>query len=386
METLKYRLLTAIRYFGDALFYPFFALYLKSTGLIEDSIGFILSITPIIAIIMNPIYSYFCKNLSITRNVLRIITVLEAIVIIAIGFSTDFMLISILTICLAIFGSCHYGLLDSLTAVYATDSNVNYSTIRIFGSIAYIVATSCGGLIAQAFGYQITFISASVLFIASGVMYSFLKPLSKIENSKKQRNFKVILKNKSFITFIIFYLMFASVMTSVDAFFSVFLETKGISSSQYGFIYSYYVGFEVIVLLVLSKWFKKVNPNLLLLIASFLFVIRMFINFSNLPVGWVIAFSGLRGISYAILLHTMFSYIIKLVGIENTTSAILIVNLGNAIIVALGNNLFGQLIAVTSYQTLYLSGMICASIGFLIGLARFIYYKVKKKQDLHLAS
>ena len=187
-ENFKFKLLTFIRYFGDAFFYPFFALYLKKTGLIEGEIGFILSITPIISIIANPIYSYFCKSSIITKNVLKVITVLEAIVITIIGFSTNFYLVSILTVLLAISGSCHYGLMDSFTAVYAEESGVKYSTIRIFGSIAYIIATTLGGYIIELIGYSYSFIISSVLFIASGILYQLIKPI----DNKPKDNLSVI--------------------------------------------------------------------------------------------------------------------------------------------------------------------------------------------------
>ena len=116
-ETLKFKLLTFIRYLGDSFFYPFFALFLKYNGLIESEIGFILSISPLLGIIMNPIYSSLCKNHKITKKVLMIITVIEAICIFVITNSTNLTGIAILTILIAIFGSCHYGLFDSLMAV-----------------------------------------------------------------------------------------------------------------------------------------------------------------------------------------------------------------------------------------------------------------------------
>ena len=57
MEKFKYRLLTFIRYLGDSFYYPFIALYLKSRGLIESKIGLIISLSPLIGILMNPIYT-----------------------------------------------------------------------------------------------------------------------------------------------------------------------------------------------------------------------------------------------------------------------------------------------------------------------------------------
>ena len=148
-ETNKYKILSLVRYLGDGLFYPFFALYLKSRNLTESNIGFILSIAPLLAIIMNPIYSKVCKSPRITKNVLMIITVIEGVCIGLIAFFKDFYVISAITLLIAIFGSCHYGLMDALAALYCNHAEINYSSIRMFGSVAIIYAADPNILILE---------------------------------------------------------------------------------------------------------------------------------------------------------------------------------------------------------------------------------------------
>jgi len=121
MERIKYRLLTFVRYLGDSLYYPFLSLYLKQCGFIESKIGFILSLSPLIGILINPIYTKICKSLKITKNILTVITILEAIFIALIGLFHSFNVVTFLSIMLAIFGSCHYGMMDSLIAVFSED-------------------------------------------------------------------------------------------------------------------------------------------------------------------------------------------------------------------------------------------------------------------------
>ena len=113
-----------------------------TTGKTPSEIGFILSITPILSILVNPVYANIFKKAKTVRKVLGIITLIEAIVIILIGYSSNFYLVSVLTVCLALSGSAHYGLMDSLINLYANQNNVNYSNIRMYGSIAYIIGTT----------------------------------------------------------------------------------------------------------------------------------------------------------------------------------------------------------------------------------------------------
>lgn len=377
-ETLKFKLLTFIRYFGDAFFYPFFALYLKHTGLVEGEIGFILSITPIISIIANPIYSFFCKNSRITKNILKVITVLEAIVITIIGFSNNFYLVSALTILLALFGSCHYGLMDSFTAVYANISNTQYSTIRIFGSIAYIIATTIGGGIVEKLGYSTSFIIASILFIASGLLYQLIKPFDNLDKSDDKSNtsrYSKIFKNKYLIIFLIFYTILNSTNYSIDSFLSTFYKTIGVDAQGYGIVYSYYVIFEVITMIILSKIKRRPTDEVLFIIASILYTTRMFVFYLNIDLTTIIIITSFKGIVNGIINSIMFPYLIKLVGPKLATTATLIFNTVHSIYIALGNNIFGNIIEKYGYSNLYLIGFIISLIALTFSFINYISNK-----------
>jgi len=381
-EITKYKLNAAIRYFGDAFFYPFFALYLINSGLTESKIGFILSITPIIAIIANPIYSHLCQDIKTTRKVLRIITIMEALIIIGISFSTNFYLVSGLVILLSLFGSSHYGLLDSLTAVYASETKINYTNIRIFGSIAYIIATTLGGFVIQYLGFQFCFIIASTAFILSGLMYHFLKPieLNETEQEKEKPRYRILFQNKDFVFYALFYVVMIGTTVSGEAFFPTYLESRGITSNQYGLIFSYFVLFEVVTIIVLNKYFKKVNYHLLLTIYTILTSIRLLVNFLYLPVTIVVLFSALRGIANAVVLFGSFHYIIKLVGEKSVTMAFMLMVFLQSIYVAIFNNINGTIIEMSSYKTFYLVNMSISICITLLAIFRLFYYHKNEKE------
>ncbi len=391
-ETKKYKLLTAIRYLGDAFFYPFFSLYLQSTGLIEDRIGFILSISPILSIICNPFYSFLCKDINKTKNVLAIITIIEAIVILTIPFASNFYIITFLTIFLAISGSCHYGMLDSISSFYANKENINYSSIRIYGSIAYIIATTLGGYFIKFFGYKITFAFAATLFIASGVIYHLLMPLTRNSNNENNEKISIkeilltLLKNKKYLFFVLFYMLLMGTQTTTDAFFSLYLSSRGVSSSEYGIVYSYFVSFEVITLFIINKKKKSsLNKNfscfILLAAASLLLTIRMFINYLNLNIYIVEGFSALRGIAYAFILHTAFQYVQSIVPEKCASTAIMLQTFVYSIYVAVFNNINGNIIKNYSYKTFYFISLMIALFTLFISIIRIIIFKKENLQN-----
>lgn len=379
-ETLKYRILAFIRYLGDSFFYPFFALYLRERGLVESKIGFILSISPLIGIITNPIYAFICKNFKITKKLLSIITILEAFLILMISFSSNYYLISILTLIMAIFGACHYGLMDSLFSVYSSTHKIDYSSIRLWGSFAYILGTTMGGFISKALSYQLCFSVSSTMFILSGFLYCFIKPID-YQNQEVKTSFREITKNKRFMIFLILNVLLLGTLNAGDYFFSVYLESRNIMSNEYGMIYSYYVIIEVCLLYIFSKYANKINNNLLIVIAGICLTIRLLINGMYAPLWLVVIASGLRGISYAIILHTSFKTVTKIVGEMYATKGIMLMTLCASIFLFTFNNIDGIIIEKTgTYAYFYLMLAGISLIGIMFSIFNII---INKKNRLN---
>ena len=383
-ENIKYKALTAIRYLGDGFFYPFFALYLVSRGLLEAKIGFILSISPLLAIILNPIYAKICNKIKTTKITLGIISILEGLMILLIGFSSDFYFITGLAILMAIFGACHYGLMDSLLAIYCDNSKQNYSGFRLFGSASYIIATAVGGYVCKLVSYQVAFGVSFLLFTISGILYLLLKDIhieeEHVQNKKDSTDYKVVLTNKRFIFFMFFYgLMLALIFTNSN-FLGTYLETRGVDSDGYGLVFSYFVAVELVKLLILNKINKKVSPYILLIISAFTLAIRILVCYLYAPVWLVIATSGLRGIGYGIMLHVSYQYIIDLVGEDKATKGIMLCTLVYAILWFIFNNVNGNLIEAYGYKSYFLINFIASCVlllySFLIPLLN------KKKEEV----
>ncbi len=378
-EVTKYKLLSAIRYLGDSFYYPFISLYLVSCNLLESNIGFILSITPLVSIFTNPIYTKLCKNVKTTKNILTIITVIEALIIFTISFSNSFYLISALVFLLALFGTSHYGLMDSLITIFATKNNESFSKIRIFGSIAYVIGTTAGGYVIKLGGFHLCFGIACLLFVLSGFLYYSIKPMEEQQIINERPKYRDLLKNKEYLLFALFYVVFIGMMYASDYFFPVYLETRGITSSQYGLIYSYYVTLEVIVLFLLTRIKKQINNNLLLALATLFMLIRQIVNYLNAPIAIVIIASGFRGISWAIILHISYKYVVDLLGEKLGTIGIMTMTLFQSLLIFILNNVDGTLIErYQSYKPFYMLMIVLAILACIIQIFRLMVYKRKE--------
>ena len=381
-EHLKYKLLAFIRYLGDSLYYPFFALFLKNQGLIEGEIGFLISIAPLIGILTNPLYSMICKNFKITKNVLTIMGILEAIFITCISLTSNYYVIIVLTVLIALFGTCHYGLMDSLISVFSTKNNMEYSSIRMFGSIAYVIGTTLGGILIKVISFKGCFIFSTVLFILAGLIYFIIKPID-ASNEGKAVKIKEVTRNKNYWLFVIPYVLLYSSMNIGDNFFSIYLESRGISSFQYGIIYSYFVIVEIVLLFIFSKLKPKISNFALLACACSVLIIRFICNGLYLNLYLVIVLAGARGVAYAIILYTSFKSITKIVGVNMATKGIMLMTLLSSILIFIGNNLLGKLIEkVQNYTSFYLILLIPLTIPLILEVINIIKDKHVERINL----
>lgn len=382
-ETLKYKILTTIRYLGDAFYYPFIALYLKSCGLIESRIGFLLSLSPLIGILTNPLYTFICKKPAITKKVLGIISILEGIIILLIGFNHTFIPLMVLVIMLAIFGACHYGLMDSLVTLYATTSDTPFSKIRIFGSIAYAVGTTVGGLLIEWVDFKLAFGIATILFIASGIFYLMTKPIEIVDENVERPKYKELLRIKSFYLFGLLFVLLMGTVYASDHFYSVFLETKGIDASGYGLIYTYYVIVECIALFIYSRC-KHLKGEVLLLVCGISLFMRQLVNLLPLPTVVIALGSAFRGFFYATFLHVAYLYTEKLVGKRMATIAIMTMSFFQLATIFGLDNLDGVIIENHGYHAYYLLMLFLSSLCILVQIIRMLIRRIKKEEVIEI--
>jgi len=372
-ESIKYKLFYFVRYFGDAFFYPFMTMYFISKGITEGGLGIILAITPITTILVNPFWNFFIKDLKISRLVLKIMTLLEGIFIILITNVSGFELYALIVGLIAFFCSPFISLQDAYASTYANINQIEFSSLRIYASIAYAIASSIAGLMIQHWGYTVPFILSGSFFMFTTLIAFWIKPIEKnnLIVNKKERDLKSLFHNKDFFKYLAFYTVVIGAVRIGESFFGVFItETTTLDLAGYGLLYTGFVSVEVITLRYLTIKGFLYKPRNLMLLASLLYILRFLAYVFNLPIGILIAVSMLRGVSWGIVLYTHIKYVIQIVKIENITSAVLIITLSFSIFIAIGNFFFGQFINVIGYNYLYLVVLILIVLGSLI----FIFF------------
>lgn len=368
-EVRKYQLTYFVRFIGDALFYPFFALYLNSMGISNDQVGWILMILPLVALFVNPIWSSLSRNINDNRHIMRILTILEAITVIVLIQLKQTEYIALAVVILAIVGQPVYVLLDSYTSVFGKKTNYPYGNIRLFGSFSYGVTTIVGGVMIARLGYQETFIAAAVFFALFAVALSWILPLD--ISSDTELNVKseprLLMKNKKFILFAIFYIITLGILFGGDNYLSIYFKSLGVSPDEYGLIMFVFIIFEMLVLWLLSANGYRFKTKTLLLTIVLTNALRFFVYGIDLPLFVYITVSLIRSLTMGTMLYITIRYIEEIVVPRNITLGILVFSSFRSLFTAMTTLFGGYMTDALGYRPFYiLCGLIALSAVFFI--------------------
>ncbi len=373
---IKIKIITTIRYFAESLFFPFISLYFQSIGYNTSQIGILISLIPISAIIMNPIYSHFCKSPKITKNTLMVMGLLESMFIIGLIFTSEFWLSILLVVLISIFSSSNFGLIDSFITLTCDQYQKPFSAVRIFGSASYMVGGFMAGYVAEWTSYPILFGIALGLFIVVSILYYFIPVPEEVRTRSELIPFKKLLKNKLFIGYVLFYMLMIGTMMVGDDFYAIYLTSKGCADYVYSYVMLGFIAVEVVVLALLNRFWKR--PALpLYFTAGGVMVLRFVIEaIPNVPVGLLIAAQLLRGITWSITLFISSMYVKKLLGFQSATTGIMFITLSVSVYTAIFKFTGGFIIEAIGFAAFY--GIL--AVISVVAFAYFIvYYLMQRK-------
>ena len=352
-ELTKLKILFFLKFCAEAMFLPFLALYYKELGFSEGVIGLFLAIPAIVGISLSPVYSIICKNVKVTKIIYSIITILNAICMFLFFKLTSYYPLLIVIILLNMFQANNFGVLEAFASVCSNHNKTDYSKVRVYGSVAYVLGLSLSGCLIKIHSFFLASIVAMIFTIISSVFAFMIK--ADYEEKHKKRDIKALIKNKQFFIFTIFFVLFVGTMNVGDDFYGTYLdETKGITNDIFGYIWASFIVVECAVIIFLSRFKVKFKFKYLYFVSVLCCVLRFMINALNAPLPIIIIAGLTKGITWGIHAYLWGQFIVHLTGKRNGGLAIIISTFLINIYQAILKILLGRVIDHTSYYVFYL--------------------------------
>lgn len=365
----KYRLIFFLRYLGDSFFLSFFSLYLLSLNITGSRLGFILAILQATSIIFNPLWGLVTKNPRRNLNIASWMVFVEAIAIIIFWQFISFEVIVIIIFCIGIVNTPYHSIQDGLIGSYCEEHNCDFATVRIFGSISYVIATALGGFIITYLGFKINFLITSALYLIVFILWKTIKPPKVIEEEQVEKgSFKSVLKNKDFLIYVIVFIFGIGSLAVGDNYFGVYLDSRNINIITIGLLSSGIILVEVMMVHLMIK--RKFNQNYrVLIILSLIFILLRNITFSFDPsFKYILVFSILKGLGWGGIVSVHLNYLVSIVKKKDLTYAIMFLTSIYSLFVALMNYLTGKFYQVYGFGKVYLVLSFLTIIGIITSL------------------
>lgn len=344
-ERNKYKMLFFTRYFAEFTFYSFLSLYLKNEGYSGTKIGTVLSFSPLLFVLALPLWNKFDNGGF--RNKLIVVA---AAMTVAFQFlfliPMPFILVSVITILYSISRAPFSPSIDSMSYIYSLENNYEYSKLRSFGSIGFIVAVIIGSFLFDSVGFKWMIMLSAVIFAGFSLTSLSLKPLT-LDNTKdeKKGDYKQLFKNSLFVKFLIAQVLCFAMMNINNTYELLYMNSRNIKTYYYG-LYSFVrVLFEIVMLILLTKSTK--SYKLWFMVVPILLIGQSGIYFFNAP--FIMLFLGaiVAGSASGIIIFLNNKYIVKIVRPKNITIAtyitVIVQNLSLALFVFIAGIVYDKL-------------------------------------------
>ncbi len=300
-------------YFGSlGIYLPYLPLFLKSKGFSGIEIAFLISLLPIFKLISPPFWGYVSDVLFSPKKVLIGTTFLSGLAFVLFTIFQGRTAVIILLSLFALFRAPLIPLMNSLTFKFLGEKVENFTLVRVWGSVGFIVFATTIGKILSHYSIQLLFPIFMALILFANTFVSFLFPdLEPPARGKSKKDLIKLLTNRAFIFFIVVSMISRMADGPYYSFFSLHLKQLGFGETFIGIAWSVGVVAEIIVFLIAPRMLKTFSLKQILFVAYFAGVIRWaLVALFKDP--WILLFSQLfHGLTFGAFYAGSVSYVEK---------------------------------------------------------------------------
>lgn len=355
----------------QALLVSFIPLYFLSRGISEQGIGLIYSTGLFVSIFANLLTGLASDKLRTIRKILSALLLGQLLAMGALFSLENFALICAT---MALFYFCQTPinpLSDSLILLSSQHTGTPYALIRIFGSLGFAVSAFGFGLLLKQIGSEWTILVAICTISVSLLLSLFLKDYQGKASNIQFSGFFKLLRQRSVIVFFGLVLLVSTSHRMYESFLAVTLRHIGASDSQIGLALLVSAVSEIPVLFLLGKYGHKLRELPLLVFASLMYALRLWLLSEIEDPRWLVLTQAMHSISFGVYFATALRYISGLIPDEYRSSGqavytIIWTGVAGIISGVLGGLIYEQLGKAVFYQ-------IATAIALLAAIGFFLY-------------
>jgi MFS transporter, PPP family, 3-phenylpropionic acid transporter len=317
-EAGRLRILYFFAFACQSAWLPIFADYLNGKGFSGFRLGFLLSITPAMMFLVQPIYGYIADKAGYKKTLL-IASLLAAISFLGYVVQGGFLYIAGITIVMSLFFNTIQPVLDSMALQFSNkNTEFSYGSLRIAGAAGW----SFMGIVT---GYFIDNMSTQVIFIISAVamMVTFLfawglpsfsgNTASEKSSTPALKQIGSLLSDPQLIKLLIAVTFISVAATAIWNFYSLYMKENGASAKIVGYGIAFQGLCELPLFYFSARIISYFGLKRTLLITLLATALRMWLYSTVKNPQWALCIEVLHGISWSLFWVVCVEFVNKLV-------------------------------------------------------------------------
>lgn len=319
-ETFSLRIYSFSAYSTAAMVVSFIPLYFLDRGFSEQQIGIIYSTGPFISIFANIILGMASDKYRTIKKLLMLLLFGQLVMISLLFPIENFALVCLVMMGFYFFQTPINPLSDSLLLLSSQYTGTPYALIRIFGSLGFAVTAYTFGLILKGIGSHWTLPLALCTIAITLILTTRIKDYQGTARKIDFTGFFKLLRQRDVLLFFLIILTISIPHRMYEGFLAVSMRQMGASDSLVGLAWLVSALSEIPILYLLGKYGHKFKELPLLMIASIMYAVRLWLLSDIQDPRWVIATQAMHSISFGIYFSTALRYLSQLIPDEYRAS------------------------------------------------------------------
>ncbi len=304
-EAVRLRILYFWAFCCQAAWLPIFADYLQGKGYTGFQLGFILSVTPAMMFLVQPVYGFIADRVGYKKTLL-IASALAAISFCGYMLQGGFFYMAGVTVLMSLFFNTIQPVLDSM-ALQLTNKNAtfSYGSLRIAGAAGWSFMGIVTGYFIVNMGTQVIFIIASVAMVLTFLFALGLADYTQNIFAEKSitsahQQIKNLLRNPQLIKILLAIVCTSVAATTIWNFYSLYMKENGASAQLVGYGLALQGLCELPLFYFSARIIQYFGLKKTLLITLLATALRMWLYSAVKNPNWALCIEVLHGVSWSL--------------------------------------------------------------------------------------
>ena len=236
---------------------PYWGLYLSSQGYSVAEIGEVMAVIMATKIIAPNIWGWVADHTGKRMRVIRLGSFFSLLTFVGVLLDNSYFWIMLVMFVFSFFWNANLPQFEAITLAHLGEQTHQYSNIRLWGSIGFILAVVGIGVVTEEYGADL--IPVFMLFLLAGVWgLSLLTPdCRRSHHDDTVMGFKSVVKQPVVIALLLVCFLLQASHGPYYAFYTIYLESNGYTRSTIGFLWALGVLAEIVVF----KFMHRLKPR-----------------------------------------------------------------------------------------------------------------------------